>query len=60
MYMARYLEFKRQKQFIKQNSKGKIINACSIAGHESYEVLGTYCATKHSVRSLTQTAERIS
>lgn len=46
------------KQFIKQNSKGKIINACSIAGHESYEVLGTYCATKHSVRSLTQTAAK--
>lgn len=26
-------------QFIKQKSKGKIINACSIAGHESYEYL---------------------
>ncbi|WP_143875717.1 SDR family NAD(P)-dependent oxidoreductase, partial [Oenococcus oeni] len=24
------------KQFIKQHSKGKIINACSIAGQESY------------------------
>ncbi|MGY0755367.1 acetoin reductase [Staphylococcus haemolyticus] len=46
------------KQFIKQNSKGKIINACSIAGHESYEVLGTYCATKYSVRSFTQTAAK--
>ena len=45
-------------QFIKQNSKGKIINACSIAGHESYEVLGTYSATKHSVRSFTQTAAK--
>ena len=46
------------KQFMKQNSKGKIINACSIAGHESYEVLGTYSATKHSVRSFTQTAAK--
>ena len=45
-------------QFIKQKSKGKIINACSIAGHESYEVLGTYSATKHSVRSFTQTAAK--
>jgi len=41
-------------QFIKQKS----INACSIAGHESYEVLGTYSATKHSVRSFTQTAAK--
>jgi meso-butanediol dehydrogenase/(S,S)-butanediol dehydrogenase/diacetyl reductase len=37
---------------------GKIINACSIAGHESYEMLGMYCATKHVVRSLTQTAAK--
>jgi meso-butanediol dehydrogenase/(S,S)-butanediol dehydrogenase/diacetyl reductase len=37
---------------------GKIINACSIAGHESYEMLGSYCATKHAVRSLTQTAAK--
>lgn len=37
---------------------GKIINACSIAGHESYEMLGLYCATKHVVRSLTQTAAK--
>lgn len=37
---------------------GKIINACSIAGHESYEMLGIYCATKHVVRSLTQTAAK--
>ncbi|WP_436866715.1 SDR family NAD(P)-dependent oxidoreductase, partial [Staphylococcus pseudoxylosus] len=32
-------------QFKKQNTGGKIINACSIAGHESYEMLGTYSAT---------------
>lgn len=37
---------------------GKIINACSIAGHESYEMLGIYCASKHAVRSLTQTAAK--
>lgn len=42
----------------KQNSKGKVINACSIAGHESYEMLGTYSATKHAVRSFTQTAAK--
>ncbi|WP_066186852.1 acetoin reductase [Gracilibacillus timonensis] len=45
-------------QFKKQQSKGKIINACSIAGHESYEMLGTYSATKHAVRSFTQTAAK--
>lgn len=45
-------------QFQKQNSKGKVINACSIAGHESYEMLGTYSATKHAVRSFTQTAAK--
>lgn len=37
---------------------GKIINACSIAGHESYEMLGIYCATKHVVRSLTVTGAK--
>lgn len=41
-----------------KGSIGKIINACSIAGHESYEMLGIYCATKHVVRSLTQTAAK--
>ena len=45
-------------QFIKQKSKGKVINACSIAGHESYEMLGTYSATKHAVRSFTQSAAK--
>lgn len=45
-------------QFKKQNSKGKIINACSIAGHESYEMLSTYSATKHAVRSYTQSAAK--
>lgn len=46
------------KQFIKQGEKGKVINACSIAGHESYEMLGTYCASKHAVRSFTHTAAK--
>lgn len=46
------------KQFMKQNSKGKVINACSIAGHESYEMLSTYSATKHAVRSFTQSAAK--
>ena len=45
-------------QFKKQNSKGKVINACSIAGHESYEMLATYSATKHAVRSFTQSAAK--
>ena len=45
-------------QLKKQNTGGKIINACSIAGHESYEMLGTYSATKHAVRSFTQTAAK--
>lgn len=45
-------------QFIKQNTKGKVINACSIAGHESYEMLSVYSATKHAVRSFTQSAAK--
>lgn len=45
-------------QFIKQEAKGKIINACSIAGHESYEMLGTYSATKHAVKSFTHSAAK--
>ncbi|WP_156855399.1 acetoin reductase [Oceanobacillus sp. AG] len=46
------------KQFIAQGTKGKVINACSIAGHESYEMLGTYSATKHAVRSFTHVAAK--
>ncbi|MCO6566726.1 acetoin reductase [Staphylococcus lugdunensis] len=45
-------------QFKKQHTKGKIINACSIAGHESYEMLSTYSASKHAVRSFTQAAAK--
>ncbi|MEK5231408.1 acetoin reductase [Lysinibacillus sp. FSL K6-0232] len=46
------------KQFIAQGSKGKIINACSIAGHEAYEMLGTYSATKHAVRAITHASAK--
>lgn len=45
-------------QQMKKQGGGKIINACSIAAHESYELLGTYCASKFAVRSLTQTAAK--
>lgn len=45
-------------QMKKQATGGKIINACSIAGHESYELLGVYSASKHAVRSLTQSAAK--
>lgn len=41
-----------------KDSVYKIINACSIAGHESYEFLGTYCVSKYAVRSLTVTAAK--
>ncbi len=46
------------KQMIKQGTGGKILNACSIAGHESYELLGSYCASKHAVRSITHTSAK--
>lgn len=46
------------RQFIAQKSKGKILNACSIAGHESYEMLGAYSASKHAVKSLTHSASK--
>lgn len=45
-------------QMKQQENGGKIINACSIAGHESYELLGVYSASKHAVRSFTQTAAK--
>ena len=37
---------------------GKIINACSIAGHEGYALLGVYSSTKFAVRVLTQAAAK--
>ena len=36
----------------------KIINAASIAAHESYDLLGVYCASKHAVRALTVAAAK--
>lgn len=45
-------------QMIKQGTGGKIINACSIAGHEGFEMLGVYSATKFAVKGLTQTAAK--
>lgn len=45
-------------RFIERQQRGKIINACSIAGHESYAMLGAYCASKYAVRALTQTAAK--
>lgn len=46
------------KQFKQQGDGGKIINACSIAGHEGFELLGIYSATKFAVRGLTQAAAK--
>ncbi|WP_029605751.1 acetoin reductase [Kozakia baliensis] len=44
--------------FRARDVKGKIINACSIAGHEAYGLLGVYSATKFAVRALTQAAAK--
>ncbi len=46
------------KQMQKQGKGGKIINACSIAGHEGFELLGIYSATKFAVRGITQAAAK--
>lgn len=45
-------------QFRKAGTKGKIINASSIAGHDGYPNLGAYCMTKFAVRSITQSAAK--
>ncbi|NHN85633.1 acetoin reductase [Acetobacter musti] len=45
-------------KFIERKQKGKIINACSIAGHEGYAMLGIYSSTKFAVRALTQAAAK--
>lgn len=46
------------KKFISKKKKGKIISACSIAGHEGYAMLGVYSSTKFAVRGLTQAAAK--
>lgn len=46
------------KKFKDRGQKGKIISAASIAGHESFELLGIYSATKFAVRGLTQAAAK--
>lgn len=45
-------------KFKQRQKPGKIINACSIAGHEGFALLGVYSATKFAVRALTQTAAK--
>jgi meso-butanediol dehydrogenase/(S,S)-butanediol dehydrogenase/diacetyl reductase len=46
------------KKFRQRGQKGKIISACSIAGHDGFELLGLYSATKFAVRALTQAAAK--
>lgn len=46
------------KKFIERKQKGKIISACSIAGHDGFPMLGAYSASKFAVRALTQSAAR--
>ncbi|WP_426139696.1 acetoin reductase [Pseudomonas sp. DWP3-1-2] len=46
------------KKFKALGQPGKIINACSIAGHEGFALLGVYSATKFAVRALTQAAAK--
>jgi meso-butanediol dehydrogenase/(S,S)-butanediol dehydrogenase/diacetyl reductase len=46
------------KKFQERKQKGKIINASSIAGHDGFELLGVYSATKFAVRALTQAAAK--
>ena len=44
--------------FIELGRPGRIINASSIAGHDGFEMLGVYSATKFAVRGLTQAAAK--
>ncbi|MDR2368404.1 MAG: glucose 1-dehydrogenase [Deltaproteobacteria bacterium] len=46
------------RQFIKQNTGGKIINCGSIASHSGFFGLPAYCSTKFAVRALTQSLAR--
>lgn len=45
-------------KFMERKQKGKIISACSIAGHDGFPTLGVYSATKFAVRALTQAAAK--
>ncbi|KQY07462.1 diacetyl reductase [Mycobacterium sp. Root135] len=45
-------------KFKEQATKGKVINASSIAGHDGFAMLGVYSATKFAVRALTQAAAK--
>lgn len=44
--------------FLARGVRGRIINASSIAGHDGFEMLGVYSATKFAVRGLTQAAAK--
>lgn len=46
------------KQLKQQGHGGTIINAASIAGHEGFDFLATYSASKFAVRGLTQVASK--
>ncbi len=46
------------KKFQALKQKGKIVNACSIAGHDGFALLGVYSSTKFAVRALTQAAAK--
>ena len=46
------------KQLKKQDQGGTIINASSIAGHEGFDFLASYSASKFAVRGLTQVASK--
>lgn len=45
-------------KFTANGTRGKIINASSIAGHDGFAMLGPYSATKFAVRALTQAAAK--
>jgi meso-butanediol dehydrogenase/(S,S)-butanediol dehydrogenase/diacetyl reductase len=44
--------------FKKNGTKGKIISASSIAGHEGFPMLAAYCATKFAIRAFTQSSAK--
>ncbi|TDO07994.1 meso-butanediol dehydrogenase/(S,S)-butanediol dehydrogenase/diacetyl reductase [Mycobacterium sp. BK086] len=45
-------------KFTENGTRGKIINASSIAGHDGFAMLGPYSASKFAVRALTQAAAK--